>query len=144
MSYLPPELASPLPDEEDAPFWSHCNERRLMFQKCPHCATVVHPPIGVCPGCRSTQRGWVEAPAHAVVFSFTWIHGAAHEAVARNLPYNVALVEFPALPGVRLVTNVVDAVPGGLNIGDTVHLCWEQGWEGQWLPRFRRAVKDRT
>lgn len=141
MSYLPADLCSPAPDDDDAPFWAHCNQRRLTFQQCPHCATVVHPPLGVCPGCRSFERDWIDAPAHALVFSFTWAHTAAHESVKQSLPYNVVVVEFPQLPGVRLVSNVVDAAPGELRIGDPLQLHWEPGWEGQLLPRFRRVNK---
>ncbi len=144
MAYLPAEIPLPLPDDDDAPFWAHCNERRLAFQQCPHCATLVHPPLAVCPGCRSFERGWVDAPAQAVVFAFTWAHTAAHASVKQSLPYNVVVVEFPQLPGVQLVSNVVDAVIGELRIGDALQLVWEQGWAGQLLPRFCRATPPRT
>lgn len=137
--YLTAELPTPVPDDDDAPFWAHCNQRRLTFQQCPRCATVVHPPLAVCPGCRGTERGWRDAPAAAVLFSFTWAHTAAHPSVQARLPYNIALVEFPALPGVRLISNVVDAAPGELRIGQPLHLVWEEGWQGQLLPRFRLA-----
>ena len=143
MSYLPPELPAPAPDEDDAQFWGYCNERRLMFQQCPRCGTLVHPPLPVCPGCQSLECAWVEAPAQASLFSFTWVHTAAHESVRAYLPYNVAVVEFPEMPGVRLISNVIDAERGALRVGDSLTLAWERGWEGQMLPRFRR-VQDAT
>ena len=138
MSYLPAAIPSPVPDDDDAPFWAHCDDRRLMFQRCLLCSTLVHPPLAVCPGCRSFERGWVEAPANAVVFSFTWVYVAAHESLKQSLPYNIAVVEFPQMPGVRLVSNVIDAAPGELLIGDPLTLVWEPGWDGRMLPRFRR------
>ena len=52
------------------------------------------------------------------MYSFVLVHTAAHESVVGTLPYNVVLVEFPALPGVRLISNVIDANPGELAIGD--------------------------
>ncbi|MDO8277802.1 MAG: OB-fold domain-containing protein [Burkholderiaceae bacterium] len=143
MSYLPTELPAPTPEEDDAPFWAHCNERRLMFQQCPQCGTLVHPPLPVCPGCQSLERAWVQAPAQAQLFSFTWVHTAAHESVKPSLPYNVAVVEFPEMPGVRLISNVIDTERGALRVGDRLTLAWEQGWEGQMLPRFRQ-LKDAT
>lgn len=143
MSYLPADLPAPTPDEDDAPFWAHCNERRLMFQQCPRCRTLVHPPLPVCPGCQSLERAWVEAPAQAQLFSFTWVQTAAHESVKLCLPYNVAIVEFPDMPAVRLISNVIDVERGALRVGDRLALAWEQGWQGQMLPRFRQ-VKNET
>jgi hypothetical protein len=142
--YLPADLPSPEPDEVDAGFWAHCNERRLTFQQCVRCAAIVHPPVPVCPTCGSLERGWTNAPAQARVFSYTWVHTAAHPSVKASLPYAAVLVEFPELPGVLLVSNVVNAQPGALRIGDPLALAWEQGWNGQWLPRFRRIGHPET
>lgn len=140
MSYFGGRDVVPTPNADDAPFWEHCAQHRLTFQKCRACGTLVHPPIGVCPACQSIEREWVEAPPDAVIWSFTWIHTAAHDAVGGHLPYNVVVVEFPRLPGVRLISNVVDAVPGGLAVGDRVSLVWEAAGEGGALPRFRRGT----
>ena len=139
MTYFGGRDVAPTPTADDAPFWANCAQRRLTFQKCRACGSLTHPPIGVCPRCQSTDRDWTEAPDLARVYSFTWIHTAAMESVADRLPYNVAVVEFPALPGVRLVTNIVDGKPGQLAIGDRVALVWESLAGGEALPRFRRA-----
>jgi hypothetical protein len=40
------------------------------------------------------------------------------------------------MPGVRLVSNLIDAEPA---VGMAVTLAWEDGPAGQPLPRFRRA-----
>jgi uncharacterized OB-fold protein len=84
------------------------------------------------------KREWVDAPTDARVYSFTWIHTAGHPAVSDSLPYNVAVVEFPALPGVRLISNVVDVAPGELATGDTLILIWERVGESRVVPRFRK------
>lgn len=139
MTYFDDRDVAPAPNAEDAPFWASCAQRRLAFQQCRACGALTHPPLGVCPRCQSTDREWIEAPALARVYSFTWIHTAALDAVAGTLPYNVAVVEFPALPGVRLVTNIVDARRGQLAIGDRVELIWETLPGGDALPRFRAA-----
>jgi hypothetical protein len=41
-------------------------------------------------------------------------------------PYDVAVVVLDDAPGVRLVTNVVDATPATLRIGAPVDLVWEE------------------
>ena len=140
MTYFGGRDIAPRPNADDAPFWEHCGERRLSFLKCRDCGTLAHPPIGVCPHCQSLARVWVEAPARARVYSFTWIHTAVDDSVGATLPYNVAVVEFPDLPGVRLVTNVVEARPGELAIGDPVTLSWESIAGGMFLPRFRKIL----
>lgn len=138
MPYLPTSVPGPKIDDVNAPFWEHCRAQRLTFQQCGGCAHLIHPPLPVCPRCQSVERQWREAPPAAVVFSLVWVHTAAHDSVANEIPYNVALVEFPALPGVRLVSNVVNVEPGQLAIGDRLILLWEEGEGGQWLPRFRK------
>ncbi|MGE0797582.1 MAG: Zn-ribbon domain-containing OB-fold protein [Lautropia sp.] len=139
MPYLPALAWAPSPDDDDAPFWERCNQRRLCFQRCDDCRFVVHPPLSVCPACQSTNRGWLEAPREAFVFAFTWIHTAADAAVEACTPYNVVLVAFEGLPDVKLISNVVDVQHGGLKTGDRLALVWEPGSEGQLLPRFRLA-----
>jgi uncharacterized OB-fold protein len=99
---------------------------------------VVHPPIAVCPGCQGFERSWIDAPAQASVFAFTWIHTAADNSVIGCLPYNVVLVEFSGLPEVRLVSNVIDVPHAQLATGDLLELVWEATDNGQMLPRFRK------
>lgn len=137
MAYLPDAVVPP-PTANDEEFWANCDRRRLAFQGCPRCDTVVHPPLPVCPGCQSPERTWIDAPATGRVFSFTWAYTAADDAVRTALPYNIALVEFPDLPGVRLVSNVVNVQPGELAIDDRVALVWESTASGRSLPRFRK------
>jgi uncharacterized OB-fold protein len=139
MAYFGDRNVLPEPNVDDAPFWANCAARRLAFQRCSACERVTHPPIGVCPACQSFERTWIDAPSDARVFSFTWVHTAAHESVAQSLPYNVVVVEFPALPGVRLISNVIDVAPGALAIGDRLTLVWESVGDGVSLPRFRKS-----
>lgn len=128
---------APQPNAEDAAFWAHCAQRRLTFQQCADCMAVTHPPIGACPRCQSIRRRWVEAPGRAVVFSYTWVHTAAHDAIGRPLPYNVVVVTFEGLAGVRLISNVVDAGADELRIGAELELVWQPIGETMSLPRFR-------
>jgi len=138
VTYLPDTLPMPEPAPESRAFWAHCRERRLMFQTCADCDRAAHPPVPLCPACQSAKRAWVEAPELARVFSYTVIHHPADDSVRDAVPYNVVLVEFPGLDGVRLVSNIVDVPPAEIEIGMELNLLWEQGPGGQWLPRFRR------
>jgi len=137
MAYLPTGLPRPRPTPDDAPFWAACRERRLVFQRCAACGRFRHPPVPVCPACRSPAVTWTEAFGPARLYTFTEVHHAAHAAVRERLPYVVAVVEFPAMDGVRLVSNLVDGTPP--RIGAALELVWEDAGEGLFLPRFRSA-----
>lgn len=141
MPYLPESLPMPAPTPETRAFWAHCRSRRLMFQACEACGHAVHPPVPRCPACGDLGRTWRAAPAEARVFSYTIVHHPADDTVAGAVPYNVVLVEFPGLDGVRLVSNVVDATPDEVDVGMALELVWEPGPGGQWLPRFRKAAR---
>jgi uncharacterized protein len=136
MAYFPDEMPAPEPNADDAPFWSLCAERKLCFQACARCNTLRHPPRPICAKCLSVESKWVPAPAEAVVYTFTVVHHASHPAVASKLPYIVAVVEFPSLPGVRLVTNITDKPPSALCIGMHVRLWWDDIAEHIYIPRF--------
>jgi len=55
------------------------------------------------------------------------------------VPYNVALIEFDDAPGVRLVSNVIDAAADELEVGMPVQVEWQTTGAGTTLPRFVKA-----
>ena len=147
MAHFPANMPVPVPTMDDAAFWDHCAERQLHFQICAACQQPRHPPTPICSRCRSTRLQWVEAPDHATVFTFTVVHHPSHPAVIGHLPYVVAVVDFPQLAQVRLVTNVTDVDPAQMRIGLPVRLWWDRLADADadatarpmYLPRFRPA-----
>ena len=145
MAYFPADMPVPVPTMDDAAFWDHCAERRLLFQSCAACEQPRHPPTPVCSRCGSTRLQWVEAPEHATVFTFTVVHHPSHPAVVGHLPYVVAVVDFAQLAQVRLVTNVTDVAPAQVRVGLPVRLWWDlladadAAARPMYLPRFRPA-----
>lgn len=139
MSYLPAD--APLPDPEiwERPFWDFCRQRCLRFQACAACGRVRHPPMPCCPNCRSFKDIWIEASDDAELYTYTVVHNPNHPALIGTVPYNIALVIFPSLQGVRLVTNIVDCRNDELKIGMPLSLVWEEPVPGRVLPRFRPA-----
>ena len=117
MGYFPSGLPSPVPTEEDAPFWESLLQGVLRFQQCADCRAVTHPPALLCPRCQSEARIWAAAPRIGILYSYTIVHRAAHPSVEQALPYNVALVEFPECDGIRLIGNVAGVPPDALRIG---------------------------
>lgn len=141
MAYFPDTMPRPAPNMDDAGFWDCCRQRKLAFQTCAECGTPRHPPTPVCPKCHSTKIKWSEAPAEAEVYTYNVIHHASHAAVTGRLPYIGAVIVFPGLPGVRLVSNLTDCDPSAVSIGMKVELWWDDIGEGMFVPRFRPHVK---
>ncbi len=137
MSGFPTDMPAPVPDIDDAPFWAAAAQRRLVFQRCTSCGTHRHPPSPMCPRCQATTSDWSDAPMRGELFTYTVTHGAPHPALRGFTPYIVALVRFPTLDDVRLVTNIVGAMPEQLKIGAAVELVWEVLGTETYVPRFR-------
>lgn len=135
-SYLGPDTPEVLPEIDDAGFWAAARARRLVLRRCTACGSAHHPPRPLCPACQSTALDWVEAPQRGEVFSYTWSHVAGAGVAPASLPYAIALIAFPALGDLRLISNVVNATGASLAIGAPVRLIWEEDARGQPLPRF--------
>jgi uncharacterized OB-fold protein len=139
MTYLPPDLPIPAPEPWELQFWDFCRQRTLRFQSCMACGQIRHPPVPCCPVCRSFDDRWVEATDDAELFTFTIVHHIAHPVLRHAVPYNAAVVMFPSLQSVRLVTNIVDCPDEDLRVGLKLTLSWEEPQPGSVLPRFRPA-----
>jgi uncharacterized OB-fold protein len=137
MAYFSPEMPAPHPNMDDAGFWDACREQRLRFQACGSCGAVRNPPAPICGQCHSTETTWVGAPSRAALYTFTVVHHASHSAVVGQLPYVAAVVEFPELPGVRLISNVTGVGPAELRIGMPLQLWWDDIGDGMMVPRFK-------
>jgi hypothetical protein len=76
------------------------------------------------------------------VFSFTVVHRAFLPALEAHVPYVVIVVELDDAPGVRLVSNLVEARPEQAAIGLAVEVVWDEmdREAGLVLPRFRPSV----
>jgi uncharacterized OB-fold protein len=144
MAYFPDDMPAPQPTADEAGFWEQCQEHRLSFQACVDCSELRHPPSPICPNCHSVRLRWVQAPAEAQVYTFNVVRHAGHPAVVSRLPYVVAVVEFPGLPGVRLITNVTDIDPSQVRIGMPVSLWWDELATGEQVPRFRPAAEPNS
>ena len=88
---------------------------------------------------QQADTDWHEVSGEGVVYSYTIVTHAVHPGLVTNIPFNVALVEFPDAPGVRFITNIVDAGPEELSIGLPVRVHWEDLSNGVTLPRFTKA-----
>ena len=124
---LPPET------ELTKPYWDGCNVGELRLQQCNDCHRHQFYPRTVCSHCDSRQLIWVTAAGEGRIASFTVVRRAISRAY--SAPYVVALIDLAE--GVRMMSNVVDADPEAVRVGDQVRVDFE-AWSGALnLPVFR-------
>jgi len=138
MSYLPEDLATPIPTLDNQEWWDACRRRELCFQRCTGCGDLRHPPSPACPRCHRFECEWRRSAGRGQVYSFTWVHHVYLPSLKDRVPYNVTIVTLDDAPGVRLITNIVDVTPAALTIGLAVEVAWEPTGDLV-LPRFRTA-----
>jgi acetyl-CoA acetyltransferase/uncharacterized OB-fold protein len=114
-------------------FWTSGEDGRLRIQGCDDCGALVHPPVPICPRCRSTAWSPTEVSGRATVVGCTvnrhqWLPGF-------EPPYAIAVVALEEDPTVRLTTNIVGCEPDDVAIGQVVTVRFEQH-EDVWLPLF--------
>lgn len=124
-------------------FWRSGADGRLRIQQCDDCSAYVHPPVPICPVCRSRAHHAEPVSGRATVAGFTvnqhhWLPGFAP-------PYVIAVVALEEDPSVRLTTNIVglDDPLLGVAIGAEVEVRFEEHGEGPgqassavWVPVF--------
>ncbi|MCU1452009.1 MAG: hypothetical protein JWN46_155 [Acidimicrobiales bacterium] len=133
----------PLPELTPANdwFWTSGADGRLRIQGCTECATLVHPPVPICPRCRS--RAWKPTPVSGrgtvvgcTVNAHPWLPG-----FDLDPPYAIAVVALAENPDVRLTTNIVGCEPDEVHVGQEVAVRFEQV-EDVWLPLFEPTGAD--
>jgi acetyl-CoA acetyltransferase/uncharacterized OB-fold protein len=114
-------------------FWTSGADGRLRIQQCTDCRTYVHPPVPICPACRS--KAWEPAvvSGRGTVIGYTvnqhqWLPGF-------EPPYAIANVALEEDPSVRVTTNIVGCDPDDVHVGQPVSVRFEQD-DDVWLPLF--------
>ena len=129
----------PLPELEGhaGDFYGFCKQRELRFQRCTECRAWRHVPREMCADCGSTAWEWARSSGRGTVFTWTVVGRALHPAFREDTPYAPTVVEMDE--GVRLLSQVVDCPPDGLEIGMSVEVVFDDVTEEVTLPKFRRA-----
>ena len=86
--------------ELNRPFWTGCNQGRLMIQRCPACQKGIFYPRVCCPFCKHGDIAWVQASGKGKVISHTTVHRTHHDGFNAEAPYvfaAIALDEGPCL-----------------------------------------------
>lgn len=135
MTQADPAVHRPLPELLPGTdwFWTAGSDGVLHIQGCVACHRLVHPPVPICPYCRSRESEPTAVSGRATVVGFTvnahrWLPGFPP-------PYVIANVALEEDADVRLTTNVVGCEPGDVHIGQEVAVRFEEHGD-VWLPLF--------
>lgn len=135
--FFPDSMPPPLADTTTLPWWEAAAEHRLVVQRCTACGATRHPPSPVCAVCRSHESDWQEVSGDGEIYSFTIVHRPI--AGDQTLPFVIAVIALEDSGGLRMMSNIVDADPEQLEIGQPVELVWEDMSDELAIPRFRPA-----
>ena len=116
------------------PFWDGAALGRLVVERCCMCGLHVHPPRGVCRRCRRRDLEWVDVRDRGVVATFTVNHHPWWPGL--EVPYVLALVEFPDRPGLEVLGRVRGLPADAVRVGMIVEVGFEPGPSGTPIPSF--------
>ena len=119
------------------PYWDGVEQGRLMLQYCSDCDVYQHYARPLCAKCPAAEPEWREASGKGVLYSYSVVHRGPSPAFQAIAPYVTAIVELEEGP--RMFTNIVDAEPESLRVGEPVRVVFREGPEGLRLPYFTPA-----
>ena len=127
----------PLPELTPANewFWRSGADGKLRIQGCSECGQLVHPPVPICPRCRSRASAPVEMSGRATVVGVTVNVQPFLPNFDLAPPYVIANVALEEDPDVRLTTNIVGCDPADVHIDQDVKVTFEQQGD-VYLPLF--------
>jgi uncharacterized OB-fold protein len=121
-------------DAWSAPIWEAAMREQLTAAQCNACGTFRMQPAPFCPSCLSQDLRWPVLSGRGSLYSFTF---ARHPHVAKS-GYCVAVIELEDAPGIRIISNIVEADSDDLAIGMPIEIAYFQPLAGNYaLPMFR-------
>jgi uncharacterized OB-fold protein len=133
------EYRKPLPkiDTLNRPFWELCRQGKLAVQRCSACGDRHFPQSPVCPSCLGDRQEWEVVSGQGTLLSWITFHRAYWDGFAKDVPYDVCLVELDEGP--IIVSNLVGTTEGQTAVGDRVEVVFERATDEISLPKFTRV-----
>jgi uncharacterized protein len=130
---------APVVTDDSAVFWDAAAGRQLVAQRCSGCDALRHPPRPMCPHCHSLEFQAAQLSGTGTLYSYAVLHHPRNPAF--DYPVLAALVDLDE--GIRMVSNLVDVEPAGIEIGMRLEVTYAQAAGEQWVPVFRPAEGTR-
>ena len=134
-----PTRPLPLTDEHDTrEFWAATKEKKLTYQQCRDCGTVVFFPRAHCTGCTGGTLETKTASGKGTVYTFSVVRQSYHPFFRTKVPYAVAWIDLDEGP--RILSNItgVENALKDVSCGMKVQVEWEEH-EKLCIPLFKPA-----
>jgi uncharacterized protein len=118
---------------ENAFFWRAGEQGILKFMRCQACGHYIHPPLPICPVCKSRAVRAEAVSGRGTVLTATINHQVWEPGL--EAPYVLAIVEMDEQSGLRLTSNIVNCDINTVAIGMRVRVLFEHCVD-VWLPLF--------
>lgn len=129
-------------DHDSAAHFRGRLEHRLLINRCGSCGTWHHPPLPICPACRSMDVEPTEVAGTGTIHLVVFLHqGPPAPGLDYSTPHPVVTVELDEQPGLRFTSTVVCAANDDITIGRRVRLDWIDRGDMP-LPVFRLEAAD--
>ncbi|HZQ32636.1 MAG TPA: OB-fold domain-containing protein [Mycobacterium sp.] len=129
----------PIPDSVTQFYWDAAKSGVLAIQGFLDIGLLQHPPSPVPEipgGAEAGPPTPVEVSGRGTLFAYTILHQPFHPGFVDAVPMIIGLTELDDAPGVRIMTNIVEADPQELRCGLPMEVVFEQRGEYA-LPQFR-------
>lgn len=120
-------------------FWDATRKKKLTIAKCTQCGTFRHPAGPFCANCLNQGVEWFEPKGDGIIYSYTICTRSPYRSKVPDFTYAPIVVELPDVPGIRMISTLVDADPETIHIGQKVVIDWNPLPDGINVPTFRPA-----
>ena len=133
------EYRGPIPSvsSDTEEYWKGLLAHKLVLPKCNDCGKVSFPPRRFCPHCMSFDVTWTEMSGRGKVHTFSVVYQNKSPGFAEKVPYTVGFIELDEGP--QMMSNVIDADPESVAIGDRVQIVYQDVMPDLTIPLFRPA-----
>jgi uncharacterized OB-fold protein len=132
----------PTVEPETQPFWDAAKEGTLLIRRCGSCGRAHSYPRPFCPHCWSEDVPWEQASGRATLYTYSTVHLNDLPPFSEQLPYVAAVVDLEEGP--RMMTVVVDADPGDLQVGMPLEVTFRPLDDDTTAPYFRPITGEDT
>lgn len=128
------------PELDTQAYWDATKQRKLIYQQCNECNTVVFTPRAHCTSCGSNNLKTLESKGEGSVYTFSVVRQNRQPAFAEMGAYSVAYIDLDE--GFRMLSTVVGVADPttDIKVGMRVKVDFEKQDSSEYLvPVFRPA-----